>query len=68
MQAFGDAPAAHGTVRTGEDVPPNRRCVSCDHGREGYNKAAILVEQIEQHGVVARATHVGERETVVKER
>lgn len=28
MQAFGDALAAHGEVKTGSDFPPNRQCVS----------------------------------------
>jgi S-DNA-T family DNA segregation ATPase FtsK/SpoIIIE len=34
----------------------------------GYNKAARLVEQMEDQGVVTRANHVGKREILVEER
>jgi DNA segregation ATPase FtsK/SpoIIIE-like protein len=34
----------------------------------GYNKAARLVEQMEDEGVVTRANHVGKREILVEER
>ena len=34
----------------------------------GYNKAARLVEQMEEQGVVTRANHVGKREILVEER
>ena len=34
----------------------------------GYNKAARLVEQMEEEGVVTRANHVGKREILVEER
>ena len=38
MQAFGDALAAHGAVKHGEDFPPNRQCVSLDHWREACDR------------------------------
>ena len=31
MQAFGDALATHGVQKTGDEFPPNRKCVSLDH-------------------------------------
>jgi S-DNA-T family DNA segregation ATPase FtsK/SpoIIIE len=34
----------------------------------GYNKAAKLVELVEDAGVVSQANHVGEREVLVPER
>jgi S-DNA-T family DNA segregation ATPase FtsK/SpoIIIE len=34
----------------------------------GYNKAAKLVEQMEEQGVVSQANHVGKREVLVPER
>ena len=33
----------------------------------GYNKAAKLVEQMEEHSVVTAANHVGKREILVAE-
>ena len=33
----------------------------------GYNKAAKLVEQMEEHGLVTTANHVGKREILVPE-
>jgi S-DNA-T family DNA segregation ATPase FtsK/SpoIIIE len=33
----------------------------------GYNKAAKLVEQMEEQGVVSMANHVGKREILVPE-
>jgi hypothetical protein len=38
MQAFGDALAAHGEVKHGEEFPPNRQCVSLDHWREACDR------------------------------
>ncbi|QCO56963.1 AAA family ATPase (plasmid) [Pseudorhodobacter turbinis] len=38
MQAFGDALAAHGEVKHGEDFPTNRQCVSLDHWREACDR------------------------------
>ena len=34
----------------------------------GYNKAAKLVEMMEEQGVVSQANHVGKREVLVPER
>jgi S-DNA-T family DNA segregation ATPase FtsK/SpoIIIE len=34
----------------------------------GYNKAAKLVEMMEEQGVVSTANHVGKREVLVPER
>ena len=34
----------------------------------GYNKAARLVEQMEDEGVVSTANHVGKREILIPER
>ena len=31
----------------------------------GYNRAARLVEQMEQHGVVSPANHAGKREILI---
>ncbi|SEN57733.1 AAA domain-containing protein [Pseudorhodobacter antarcticus] len=38
MQALGDALAAHGEVKHGEDFPPNRQCVSLDHWRKACDR------------------------------
>ena len=34
----------------------------------GYNKAAKLVEQMEEHSVITPANHVGKREILIDER
>jgi hypothetical protein len=41
MQAFGDALAAHGAVKLGEDFPHNRQCVSLDHWREACDHHSL---------------------------
>jgi hypothetical protein len=38
MQAFGDALAAHGAIKHGNDFPPSRQCVSLDHWREACER------------------------------
>jgi S-DNA-T family DNA segregation ATPase FtsK/SpoIIIE len=52
-------------------VAKDRKCSTSYIQRKlgiGYNKAAKLVEQMEEHGVVTRANHVGKREILVEER
>lgn len=41
MQAFDDALALHGVVKTGEDFPANRQCVSLDHWREACDRHCL---------------------------
>jgi S-DNA-T family DNA segregation ATPase FtsK/SpoIIIE len=65
---------------TGEDalydqavaiVAHDRKCSTSYIQRKlsiGYNKAAKLVEQMEDEGVVSQANHVGKREVLVPER
>ena len=36
------------------------------HLQIGYNRAARLIEQMEQEGVVGPANHVGKREVLVR--
>jgi hypothetical protein len=38
MQAFGDALAAHGAIRLGDDFPKNRQCVSLGHWRKACDR------------------------------
>ena len=52
-------------------VAKDRKCSTSYIQRKlgiGYNKAARLVEQMEDQGVVTRANHVGKREILVEER
>jgi len=52
-------------------VARDRKCSTSYIQRKlgiGYNKAARLVEQMEDQGVVSRANHVGKREILVEER
>ncbi len=52
-------------------VAKDRKCSTSYIQRKlgiGYNKAARLVEQMEDEGVVTRANHVGKREILVEER
>jgi S-DNA-T family DNA segregation ATPase FtsK/SpoIIIE len=52
-------------------VAKDRKCSTSYIQRKlgiGYNKAARLVEQMEDQGVVTRANHVGKREILVAER
>lgn len=41
MQAFGDALALHGVVKTGEDFPTNRQCVLIDHWRDACKRHSL---------------------------
>lgn len=41
MQAFGDALKDHGEVKTGEDFPSNRQCVSLEHWREACDRHGL---------------------------
>jgi len=52
-------------------VAKDRKCSTSYIQRKlgiGYNKAARLVEQMEDQGVVTQANHVGKREILVEER
>ena len=52
-------------------VAKDRKCSTSYIQRKlgvGYNKAAKLVEQMEEQGVVSQANHVGKREVLVPER
>ncbi|MEM8570815.1 MAG: DNA translocase FtsK [Pseudomonadota bacterium] len=52
-------------------VAKDRKCSTSYIQRKlaiGYNKAARLVEQMEDEGVVSQANHVGKREVLVAER
>ena len=52
-------------------VARDRKCSTSYIQRKlaiGYNKAARLVEQMEDQGVVSPANHVGKREVLVEER
>ncbi len=52
-------------------VAKDRKCSTSYIQRKlsvGYNKAAKLVEQMEEAGVVSQANHVGKREVLVPER
>ena len=52
-------------------VAKDRKCSTSYIQRKlgvGYNKAAKLVEQMEEQGVVSHANHVGKREVLVPER
>ena len=51
-------------------VAKDRKCSTSYIQRKlgiGYNKAARLVEQMEQEGVVTPANHVGKREILIPE-
>jgi len=51
-------------------VANDRKCSTSYIQRKlsiGYNKAAKLVEQMEDEGVVSQANHVGKREVLVPE-
>ncbi len=75
-----DAVLGLGGNTTGEDalydqavaiVAQDRKCSTSYIQRKlsiGYNKAAKLVEQMEDEGVVSQANHVGKREVLVPER
>ena len=55
----------------GAIVAKDRKCSTSYIQRKlaiGYNKAAKLVEQMEEQGVVTQANHVGKREVLVPER
>ena len=52
-------------------VAKDRKCSTSYIQRKlsvGYNKAAKLVEMMEEQGVVSHANHVGKREVLVPER
>jgi DNA segregation ATPase FtsK/SpoIIIE, S-DNA-T family len=52
-------------------VARDRKCSTSYLQRKlsvGYNKAAKLVEQMEEQGVISQANHVGKREVLVPER
>ncbi|HET9067765.1 MAG TPA: DNA translocase FtsK, partial [Amaricoccus sp.] len=52
-------------------VAKDRKCSTSYIQRKlgvGYNKAAKLVEQMEDQGIVSQANHVGKREVLVPER
>ena len=52
-------------------VARDRKCSTSYIQRKlgiGYNKAAKLVEQMEQHSVITAANHVGKREILIEER
>ena len=52
-------------------VAKDRKCSTSYIQRKlsvGYNKAAKLVEQMEDAGVVSQSNHVGKREVLVPER
>ncbi|MEM7267736.1 MAG: DNA translocase FtsK 4TM domain-containing protein [Pseudomonadota bacterium] len=52
-------------------VARDRKCSTSYIQRKlaiGYNKAARLVEQMEDQGVVSQANHVGKREVMIEER
>jgi S-DNA-T family DNA segregation ATPase FtsK/SpoIIIE len=52
-------------------VARDRKCSTSYIQRKlaiGYNKAARIVEQMEDQGVVSPANHVGKREVLVEER
>ena len=52
-------------------VAKDRKCSTSYIQRKlgiGYNKAARLVEQMEEHSVVTAANHVGKREILIEER
>ena len=52
-------------------VAKDRKCSTSYIQRKlsvGYNKAAKLVEMMEEQGVVSQANHVGKREVLVPER
>jgi S-DNA-T family DNA segregation ATPase FtsK/SpoIIIE len=51
-------------------VAKDRKCSTSYIQRKlgvGYNKAAKLVEQMEEQGVVTPANHVGKREILIPE-
>jgi DNA segregation ATPase FtsK/SpoIIIE-like protein len=55
----------------GGDRRQDRKCSTSYIQRKlsvGYNKAAKLVEMMEEQGVVSQANHVGKREVLVPER
>jgi len=41
MQAFGDALAAHGQIKTGGDFPTNRQCVTLDQWRDACDRHGL---------------------------
>jgi S-DNA-T family DNA segregation ATPase FtsK/SpoIIIE len=52
-------------------VARDRKCSTSYIQRKlgiGYNKAAKLVEQMEEHSVISAANHVGKREILIEER
>jgi S-DNA-T family DNA segregation ATPase FtsK/SpoIIIE len=52
-------------------VAKDRKCSTSDIQRKlavGYNKAAKLVELMDEAGVVSQANHLGKREVLVPER
>jgi S-DNA-T family DNA segregation ATPase FtsK/SpoIIIE len=52
-------------------VARDRKCSTSYIQRKlgiGYNKAAKLVEQMEEHSVITAANHVGKREILIEER
>jgi DNA segregation ATPase FtsK/SpoIIIE, S-DNA-T family len=52
-------------------VAKDRKCSTSYIQRKlgiGYNKAAKLVEQMEEHSVISAANHVGKREILIEER
>ena len=52
-------------------VAKDRKCSTSYIQRKlaiGYNKAARLVEQMEDEGIVSSANHVGKREILIPER
>ncbi len=52
-------------------VARDRKCSTSYIQRKlgiGYNKAAKLVEQMEEHSMITAANHVGKREILIEER
>lgn len=45
LQAFGDALADHGAVKTGEAYPPNVQCVSLEHWREYCDRHSLSTSE-----------------------
>ena len=74
----GGGPAGTGNLSDSDDpydqavaiVAKDRKCSTSYIQRKlgiGYNKAARLVEQMEEEGVVSQANHVGKREILIPE-
>ncbi len=64
LQAFGDALAAHGAVKSGEMFPPNRQCVSLDHWREFCDRHSLSSGESDS----ARRTAFMRAKTILQEK